>query len=837
MHSLTEIFASGGVTTYVILLLTFLGMGGSLVMGVAGLFGKRVPLPLWLFLPMAIVGAGIGGTASGMMEVTEALAYVAPGSRGSLVMRGTALAAIPLWLASFGACVLLGLSAAAAGVGAMTKLGERRWTPASAGLGTLGALAALAVVVGGGLASNVGGVVILGGLILMLVALGVLLANLSTGDDEHEPRVASIRLGVALMGALAAFCWGVGSHHFIMNDVFNAIELATPENRMRLLAYGLEASSKALLLGTVAAAILMLSGAAANATRVLEALDGRGIAGAVIAALFSLVILGSNSAYEEIAQGAIASSIPTSALAMAAKTELPAQPEQTKSLGKQDANPSCILHHENNQWVLASGWAEDLPDGCGKNPSGMAGLEDRFVQIEVSEEGDAIDSALEEEGCPSSSGVLKGTLCRKTEVTLIAAGDDPIGPFLEHPWAHNSRSFSVLLKPSALNIPGDSWFVDAVRWSAHPALPITWLRLPPVSPEQEPLDNFYAIERVEGGWVIQSMHGKADVAEKELTTALSRAGVSTDTDIALIPNPKWTFNRTLEVCAELTAQFPTSMTTSAYSYGGTKTTPCILLAATPEQTRERLVASRAPAENDPTLGLGLGKIGISGTTGADGDLKMLGGKIDAGDVAKRLARTNTKITTCYKRALKSDPKASGKVTVLFVIGTAGRVTMSKATLDEVGHGTGACVAETIKRLRFVKPEGGAVNISKTFSFGAPGSESKPARVTASTDGGQPQVMGSLDKDVIRRVVRKNTNQIRYCYERELAKNPNLSGKVNVKFVVSGTGKVSSATVASSTLSNAAVESCITQKIRRWRFPEPKGGGIVIINYPFSFAAK
>jgi hypothetical protein len=27
------------------------------------------------------------------------------------------------------------------------------------------------------------------------------------------------------------------------------------------------------------------------------------------------------------------------------------------------------------------------------------------------------------------------------------------------------------------------------------------------------------------------------------------------------------------------------------------------------------------------------------------------------------------------------------------------------------------------------------------------------------------------------------------------------------------------------------------KIRRWTFPEPKGGGIVKVNYPFNFSSK
>jgi hypothetical protein len=30
---------------------------------------------------------------------------------------------------------------------------------------------------------------------------------------------------------------------------------------------------------------------------------------------------------------------------------------------------------------------------------------------------------------------------------------------------------------------------------------------------------------------------------------------------------------------------------------------------------------------------------------------------------------------------------------------------------------------------------------------------------------------------------------------------------------------------------------MTKKIRRWVFPKPKGGGVVIVNYPFVFKSS
>lgn len=102
--------------------------------------------------------------------------------------------------------------------------------------------------------------------------------------------------------------------------------------------------------------------------------------------------------------------------------------------------------------------------------------------------------------------------------------------------------------------------------------------------------------------------------------------------------------------------------------------------------------------------------------------------------------------------------------------------------------------------------------------------------------GSPQVQGSLDREIIRRVVRQHRGEIKFCYESGLQKNKGLEGRVTVRFTISATGSVVSAVVKDSTLNNATVERCMTDKIRRWIFPEPKGGGIVTVNYPFNLSS-
>ena len=96
------------------------------------------------------------------------------------------------------------------------------------------------------------------------------------------------------------------------------------------------------------------------------------------------------------------------------------------------------------------------------------------------------------------------------------------------------------------------------------------------------------------------------------------------------------------------------------------------------------------------------------------------------------------------------------------------------------------------------------------------------------------IMGALDRSVIDSYIRRNLAKIRWCYEKELAKNDNIGGRVVINFTISGSGAVSTSKVHRTTMKNDNVENCIASTVRQIRFPSPKGGGIVVVNYPFVF---
>ncbi len=95
------------------------------------------------------------------------------------------------------------------------------------------------------------------------------------------------------------------------------------------------------------------------------------------------------------------------------------------------------------------------------------------------------------------------------------------------------------------------------------------------------------------------------------------------------------------------------------------------------------------------------------------------------------------------------------------------------------------------------------------------------------------VSGRLPPEVIQRIVRQNYGRFRFCYEKGLAGNPSLAGRVGVRFVIGRDGAVSNVSESGSDLQNSTVSSCVIQSFYGLSFPAPEGG-IVTVSYPIQF---
>lgn len=99
--------------------------------------------------------------------------------------------------------------------------------------------------------------------------------------------------------------------------------------------------------------------------------------------------------------------------------------------------------------------------------------------------------------------------------------------------------------------------------------------------------------------------------------------------------------------------------------------------------------------------------------------------------------------------------------------------------------------------------------------------------------GQTTVSGRLPPEVIQRIVRQNYGRFRMCYEQGLSRNPNLEGRVQVRFVIGRDGSVSNVQNGGSDLPDSGVVSCVISAYYGLSFPQPEGG-IVTVVYPIMF---
>jgi hypothetical protein len=96
--------------------------------------------------------------------------------------------------------------------------------------------------------------------------------------------------------------------------------------------------------------------------------------------------------------------------------------------------------------------------------------------------------------------------------------------------------------------------------------------------------------------------------------------------------------------------------------------------------------------------------------------------------------------------------------------------------------------------------------------------------------GTATVNGRLPPEVIQRVVRQNFGRFKLCYESGLRNNPNLQGRVAVRFIIGRDGGVMSTESGGSDLPDSGVVSCVTRAFYGLSFPQPENG-IVTVSYP------
>lgn len=101
------------------------------------------------------------------------------------------------------------------------------------------------------------------------------------------------------------------------------------------------------------------------------------------------------------------------------------------------------------------------------------------------------------------------------------------------------------------------------------------------------------------------------------------------------------------------------------------------------------------------------------------------------------------------------------------------------------------------------------------------------------------VMGSMDPELLRAILREYIPQFRHCYQQELTSNSEkIKGVIDLNFTISSTGKVVKHDIKAkdARFSQKGI-NCMGQVLSIIDFPKPKGGGVVDVRQPLNFFAE
>lgn len=118
------------------------------------------------------------------------------------------------------------------------------------------------------------------------------------------------------------------------------------------------------------------------------------------------------------------------------------------------------------------------------------------------------------------------------------------------------------------------------------------------------------------------------------------------------------------------------------------------------------------------------------------------------------------------------------------------------------------------------------------TLGTEASTAAPARLEDDRPEMRP---ATRDREVIRQVIRRHQAAVRYCYQKGLVKDPELAGKVTVRFQIGTSGTVGDVAADVEGLEAPAVVDCVRKVAGEMRFPPAQTTSAV--SYPFIFAAE
>jgi hypothetical protein len=245
-----------------------------------------------------------------------------------------------------------------------------------------------------------------------------------------------------------------------------------------------------------------------------------------------------------------------------------------------------------------------------------------------------------------------------------------------------------------------------------------------------------------------------------------------------------------------------------------------------------------------------------------GHAVFAGCEIDAETIETVVRRSSSRLLACYQKIATKQQLPDGDIDIHFTIEADGKT--SDVEVQGIAANVEACIATTFDKLKFSvakEREPTGVQLTLTYDAGQAGQapfvygqitgiddlswRDEPAAASgivgnASSDPptswragmklGQPAVKGDLDQAIVRRCIKRRTQSLVYCYEKELLARPGLAGTITAQFEIDAEGNVAK---SSATGFDSDLSSCVAAVIRAGKFPKHRSGAVEV-SYPLTF---
>jgi TonB family protein len=193
-------------------------------------------------------------------------------------------------------------------------------------------------------------------------------------------------------------------------------------------------------------------------------------------------------------------------------------------------------------------------------------------------------------------------------------------------------------------------------------------------------------------------------------------------------------------------------------------------------------------------------------------------------IEEKLSDSQIKVTVDahvadIKSCMKESGNVTGKLVLVFGVLPDGHTGDYKVKQASSNAALDKCIVAAFKRWQFPKRKAGPFQgVEYPLVFSAP--KAKPQ-----------EPVGTLDRSQIEGTINGHMPEVRSCYDDALLKKADLEGVVTMDITVGTSGAVIGTKIASTTANFPSVESCINEHVKKWTFPKPQGGNVVI-SYPF-----